>query len=166
MLDLVSDPLAADPRRRAMRALARLDPETFLATLSGLDPDRDWTVRAAPGGGAGHAARRAGAAAADGDAARIATSASFLRSSPRWWPSKAPEAEQILLERLKADDFVVRAAAANGLGELKVDCGACRRCSRPIAPPWRQHLYGAGGGAGRAQPASIRPRPGRCCRRR
>ena len=30
-----------------MRALARLDPETFLGALSGLDADRDWTVRAA-----------------------------------------------------------------------------------------------------------------------
>jgi cyclophilin family peptidyl-prolyl cis-trans isomerase len=33
--------------------------------------------------------------------------------------SKAPEAEKILLERLKADDFVIRTAAATGLADLK-----------------------------------------------
>ena len=30
-----------------MRALARVDPETFLPTLAGLDAGRDWTVRVA-----------------------------------------------------------------------------------------------------------------------
>ena len=37
---------------------------------------------------------------------------------------KAPTAAAILLERLKADDPVVRAAAAAGLGELKPANGA------------------------------------------
>ena len=37
----------------AMRALARVDPDTFTATLSGLDPDRDWTVRVAQAGALG-----------------------------------------------------------------------------------------------------------------
>ena len=27
--------------------LARIEPETFMVTLAGLDPDRDWTVRSA-----------------------------------------------------------------------------------------------------------------------
>ena len=33
--------------------------------------------------------------------------------------AKAPGADKILIERLKSDDFAVRAAAANGLAELK-----------------------------------------------
>jgi cyclophilin family peptidyl-prolyl cis-trans isomerase len=33
--------------------------------------------------------------------------------------SKAPGVDRMLLDRLKADDFVVRATAANGLGEMK-----------------------------------------------
>jgi HEAT repeat protein len=37
---------------------------------------------------------------------------------------KAPNAATILLERLKADDPVVRAAAATGLGDLKPPAGA------------------------------------------
>src|SRR5678810_331287 len=46
LLDLVSDTAPAI-RGGAMRALAQIDPDTFLQTLSGLDPDSDWTVRAA-----------------------------------------------------------------------------------------------------------------------
>ena len=46
---------------------------------------------------------------------------------PRVWPSvlaaivaaRLPQAEALLLERLRMDDFVVRTAAANGLAELK-----------------------------------------------
>ena len=46
MLDLISDGAPAI-RAATMRTLARVDPDTLLAALSGLDPDRDWTVRAA-----------------------------------------------------------------------------------------------------------------------
>jgi HEAT repeat protein len=44
IIDLMSDP-APGIRGAAIRALAAIDSETFLTTLSGLDPDRDWTVR-------------------------------------------------------------------------------------------------------------------------
>ena len=46
LLDLVSDPVPA-VRGSALRALARVDPSTFLSALAGLDADRDWTVRVA-----------------------------------------------------------------------------------------------------------------------
>jgi HEAT repeat protein len=46
LLDLTSD--SAPPiRAAAMEALARADAGTFLTVLSGLDPDPEWTVRAA-----------------------------------------------------------------------------------------------------------------------
>jgi hypothetical protein len=38
--------------------------------------------------------------------------------------AKAPGVDRILLERLRADDFAIRAAAASGLGELKVPAAA------------------------------------------
>src|SRR5262249_20590417 len=42
---------------------------------------------------------------------------------------KTPQAAPVLLERLKADDPVVRAAAANGIGELKPANGAAALAS-------------------------------------
>jgi cyclophilin family peptidyl-prolyl cis-trans isomerase/HEAT repeat protein len=117
VLDLMSD--SSPPiRALAMRTLARIDPDGFLVTLSGLDPDRDWNVRTAQ-------------AAAFGSLPMARGSAGLLAllddRDPRVIPAvlaglvaaKAPEAERILLERLQADDFGIRAAAANGLAELK-----------------------------------------------
>src|SRR5204862_8166045 len=46
IIDLISDP-SPGIRGAAIRALAGIDADTFLTTLSGLDPDRDWTVRIA-----------------------------------------------------------------------------------------------------------------------
>ena len=39
-------------------------------------------------------------------------------------PSKAAGMDKVLLERLKSDDFVIRAAAANGLAEIKAEGAA------------------------------------------
>jgi cyclophilin family peptidyl-prolyl cis-trans isomerase/HEAT repeat protein len=118
MLDLLSDTSPA-VRGAAMRALARLDPDTFLATLSGLDPDRDWTVRTAqaaalaslPGG---QGIPRLTPLLQDKDLRVVPAVLAGLVSA------KAPGVDTILLDRLSADDFVVRAAAANGLAELKL----------------------------------------------
>ena len=52
LLDLVAHS-AAGVRAAALGALARLDSPVFLGALSGLDPDRDWTVRAALAGALG-----------------------------------------------------------------------------------------------------------------
>ena len=118
LLDLITDPTPGI-RAGVMRALARLDPEAFLSALSGLDLDREWTVRAA-------VATALGTVPPDLSQARLTL---MLKDrDQRVIPavlaalaaSKAAGADGILLEHLKADDFVVRAAAANGLAELKV----------------------------------------------
>ena len=75
---------------------------------------------------------------------------------------KAPNAVAVLLERLKADDPVVRAAAATGLGELKPAerrAGAGRGVP---ARPARLDLHRARRGAGRARAVRRRPRRRRC----
>jgi cyclophilin family peptidyl-prolyl cis-trans isomerase/HEAT repeat protein len=118
MLDLVSDPLA-DVRAFAIRTLARIDPDTLLTTLSGLDAERDWTVRAAEAAALGmlppaRAQARLRLLLEDQDF-RVSSAAMNAMAS-----SKAPGADLVLLERLKADDFAVRAAAARSLAELKV----------------------------------------------
>ena len=118
MLDLMSDSAPAI-RGAAMRTLARIDPDTFLATLSGLDPDRDWTVRSAEAAALAtippaRAQVRLRMLLQDQDL-RVATAVLAALVA-----SKAPGADTLLIERLKADDFAVRAAAARSLAELKV----------------------------------------------
>ena len=118
LLDLLSD---ASPviRGTAMRILARVNPDGFLAALSGLDVDRDWTVRAAQAAALGSLPEAGGAPRltdmlTDRDLRIVPAVLTGLIAA------RAPGVEQVLLERLTADDFVVRAAAANGLAELKV----------------------------------------------
>jgi cyclophilin family peptidyl-prolyl cis-trans isomerase/HEAT repeat protein len=118
LLDLISEPTPAI-RGGAMRALARLDAETFLGALSGLDVDRDWTVRAAQAAALGSMPSEVGPARLilmlkDRDQRVIPAVLAALVSA------KAPGADRILMEHLKSDDFAVRAAAAAGLAELKV----------------------------------------------
>jgi cyclophilin family peptidyl-prolyl cis-trans isomerase/HEAT repeat protein len=117
LLDLISDPTPGI-RGAAMRALARLDPETFLGALSGLDVDRDWTVRAAQVTALATIPPELGVARLtlmlkDRDQRIIPAVLAALVTA------KAPGADRILMDYLKADDFAVRAAAAAGLGELK-----------------------------------------------
>jgi len=130
IIDLMSDPAPAI-RGTAIRALASIDSETFLTTLSGLDPDRDWTVRIA------QAEALAMLPGAQGQARLV----SMLQDrDQRVVPavlraliaSKSPDTEKVLVDRLKADDFVVRATAAAGLGEIKAT-GAARALSDAYA---------------------------------
>ena len=108
----------------AIKALAATDTDTFLTTLSGMDPDRDWTVRVAqaealatlPGG---QAEARLRAMLQDRDQRVVPA---VLRAMIA---AKIPNVEDVLIDRLKADDFVTRATAANGLAELKAT-GASR----------------------------------------
>jgi cyclophilin family peptidyl-prolyl cis-trans isomerase/HEAT repeat protein len=117
LLDLISEPTPAI-RGAAMRAVARIDPEAFLSALSGLDPDRDWTVRTAQAEALGtvppeFGLQRLTLMLQDRDQRVLPAVMRALVAS------KAPGADKLLIERLTADDFVVRATAAQGLGELK-----------------------------------------------
>jgi cyclophilin family peptidyl-prolyl cis-trans isomerase/HEAT repeat protein len=117
LIDLLFDrvPLM---RAQATRALARVAPESFMVTLSGLDADADWTVRAAQATALGSLPSAAGVARLtlmleDGDNRVLPAIMAALVAA------KAPDAEALLRARLSAQDFAVRAAAAQGLGELK-----------------------------------------------
>ena len=117
LLDLLTD--GSPPIRGAsMRALARVDPDSFLLTLSGLDPDRDWTVRAAQATALGSLPSGRGLPGLN-----VLVQDRDLRVLPAVFAalvaSTAPEAGTIIVQHLKADDFTVRAAAARALGELK-----------------------------------------------
>ena len=117
LLDLMTDPLPAI-RSAALRAAAALDPDNFVTILSGLDPDPQWSVRATlastlatlrPEIGLPRLHQMLG----DGDQRVIPAVLAALVAL------KAPDAPAILLDHLAADDPAVRAAAANGVGELK-----------------------------------------------
>jgi cyclophilin family peptidyl-prolyl cis-trans isomerase/HEAT repeat protein len=117
MLDLLSD-RSPTIRGLAMRSLARIDPEGFLVTLSGLDEDRDWTVRTSQAAALGSLPSGQGVPAlmallGDRDPRVVPAVLSALVAA------KAPGVDKILVERLKTDDFAVRAAAANGLAQMK-----------------------------------------------
>ena len=116
LVELTSDAVPS-VRGDALRALARVDPDTFLATLSGLDPDPDWRVRASIATALGTAG--AGGVplltslASDADP-KVATAAMRALSA-----SKALGTEALLVSRLQAPDFTVRAAAASLLADVK-----------------------------------------------
>jgi len=121
MADLLVDLLAspAPPiRAAAFRALARVDPDTFMITLSGLDPERDWTARMALAAALGTIPPARSlpllTMMLDDRDQRVvpAVLAALVATRP-------PGVESLLLARLKSDDFAVRSAAANGLAELK-----------------------------------------------
>jgi cyclophilin family peptidyl-prolyl cis-trans isomerase/HEAT repeat protein len=117
LIDLLTDGTPAI-RAAALRGIAAIDPENLLIVLSGLDPDPHWSVRAS-------LATLLGTVAPDVALPRLTMM--LGDADQRVVPSvlaaltrvHAPNAATILIERLKADDPVVRTAAANGLGELK-----------------------------------------------
>jgi cyclophilin family peptidyl-prolyl cis-trans isomerase len=121
LLDLLTD--SSPPlRAAALRSLAALDADNFLVVLSGLDPDPHWSVRASMATLLGTlnqevALPRLNAMLGDQDQRVIPAVLGALTRL------KAPNAADVLLERLKADDAVVRTAAANGLAELKPSQG-------------------------------------------
>jgi cyclophilin family peptidyl-prolyl cis-trans isomerase len=105
-------------RGAALRALARVDPDVFIATLAGLEPDRDWSVRVAEAGALG---------TLPADRALPRLTMLLQDRDPRVIPAaiaavaavRPPGIETLLVEKLQADDFAVRAAAATALGTLK-----------------------------------------------
>jgi HEAT repeat protein/cyclophilin family peptidyl-prolyl cis-trans isomerase len=117
LLDSLTDPSPAI-RAAALQSVATMDAEQFVTVLSGLDPDPNWTVRAA-------LASVLGTLPPDRGLPRLMTM--LNDSDQRVIPSvlqslvklRAPTAADVLLRQLKAEDPVVRAAAASGLGEIK-----------------------------------------------
>jgi cyclophilin family peptidyl-prolyl cis-trans isomerase/HEAT repeat protein len=105
-------------RAQATRALARVVPESFAATLSGIDAEDDWTVRAAQATAFG---TLPGGAGVD----RLVLM--LDDPEPRVLPAvldalvttKTPKAEALVQAKLSAPDFAVRAAAAKALADLK-----------------------------------------------
>jgi cyclophilin family peptidyl-prolyl cis-trans isomerase/HEAT repeat protein len=117
LIDLLTD---ASPAIRggALRALARIDPDGFLLTLSALDPDRDWTVRSAQAAALGSLPSGRGL-----PGLKVLLQDRDLRVFPAVFTalvaSKSPEAEALIIPHLRADDFTVRAAAAAAVADLK-----------------------------------------------
>ena len=118
LIELLTDPLPGI-RAAALRALARVDPDVFIATLAGLEPDADWSVRVAEAAALGtlpaeRSQPRLMALLEDRDQRIVPAAIEALAKS------KPAGLEKILLEKLQADDFAVRAAAAAALGDLKL----------------------------------------------
>jgi HEAT repeat protein len=122
LLDLLSDP-SPPLRAAALRSTAALNPEGFVAVLSGLDPDPHWSARAALATVLGTLAPEVGL-----PRLQMMLDDSDQRVVPSVLDAlvklKAPNAAAVMIERLKADDPVIRGAAARGLGELKPPDGA------------------------------------------
>ena len=116
LLDVMSDP-SPGMRSAAIRTLARVDPDTFLAALSGLDRDSEWTVRVAEADALATLPLTRGEARLnillEDDDPRVVSAVLAARVA-----SRAPGTEAALIERLGVDDFGARAAAARGLAEL------------------------------------------------
>jgi HEAT repeat protein/cyclophilin family peptidyl-prolyl cis-trans isomerase len=116
-VDYLADPSPV-VRAAAIQALAKVDDDSFMTVLSGLDPDSHWSVRA----------QLAGILATKDPARALPRLTRMLTDTDqRVVPEvltaltklKAPDIVKILLEKLQADDVGVRASAASNLGELK-----------------------------------------------
>jgi cyclophilin family peptidyl-prolyl cis-trans isomerase/HEAT repeat protein len=117
LIELLGDPMPGI-RAAALRALARVDPDAFVATLAGLEPDQDWSVRVAEAGALGTLPPERGqprlmTLLEDRDQRVVPAALEALAAS------KPPGLEKLLIEKLQADDFAVRTAAASALGALK-----------------------------------------------
>jgi cyclophilin family peptidyl-prolyl cis-trans isomerase len=144
LLDLLSDP---NPpiRAAALRSTATLDPDEFVVVLSGLDPDADWTVRAALASALGTLPSDIGVPKLRSmlDDADQRVIPSVLESLVRL---HAPNLADVLGQRLKADDPAVREAAAAGMGELK-PAGGAAALAAAYQLGQRDSIFGARTGA-------------------
>ena len=117
LIEMLGEPLPAI-RGVALRSLARVSPDVFMATLAGLESDPDWSVRVAEAAALGtlpgdRSLPRLTVLLDDRDQRVVPAAIEAVAAS------KPPGFDKILLEKLGADDFAVRAAAASALGELK-----------------------------------------------
>ena len=117
LIDLVSAEWPS-VRSAALAALARTDADTFISAISGLGPDDHWSVRASLATTLGTLPRERAQAPltamlADGDQRVIPAVLDALAKIG------ATNAVDVLTQRLRAEDPVVRAAAARGLAAVK-----------------------------------------------
>ena len=117
LIDLVSATWPA-VRSAALNALAKTDVDTFISSISGLDPDAHWSVRASLARTLGDLPR---------ERAQAPLTAMLRDQDQRVIPPVidalakigATNAAQEFTARLKSDDPMVRAAAARGLATIK-----------------------------------------------
>jgi HEAT repeat protein/cyclophilin family peptidyl-prolyl cis-trans isomerase len=117
LIDLVSAQWPA-ARSAALNALARTDVDTFITSISALDPDAHWSVRASLAATLGDL---------DRERAQPALTQMLSDADQRVIPAVltalakigATNAAEVLTARLKAEDPVVRGAAARGLATIK-----------------------------------------------
>ena len=144
LLDLLTDRAPA-VRAEAFGALVGADPERFLITLSGLDPDPHWTVRAAVATALAELPVETATpllepmARDDDHRVRPAVLAALAKRN-------TPGAGAIALDALKAEDAVVRGAAAAALALLK-PAGAVEALQAAAVSAQRDDLYVARSGA-------------------
>jgi cyclophilin family peptidyl-prolyl cis-trans isomerase/HEAT repeat protein len=158
LVELASDSAPAI-RGAAMRALARVDPETFTATLSGLDTDADWTVRVAQAGALGGLPNGLGFArlatmAEDADVRVVPAVITGIAAT------RAPGAAALIRTKLRASDLMARSAAAQALAQLKAtDAAADLRSAYTAAAADAAYTARASILAALAQldPAAARP---------
>lgn len=127
-------------RIAATRAAATIDPDTFVLVLASLEPDRDWTVRAAMAGIL---------ATLPPEVAVERVRAMLDDEDKRVWPAalralialKVPDANALVMARVKEPDFAVRAAVSRLIGEVKPEGGAAAlREAYKIAEPDMAYL--------------------------
>ena len=138
LIDLASDSWPS-LRAAALTALSRTDVDTFVSAMSSLTPDEQWPVRAALAAAVGGLGK---------DRAEAPLAAMLRDADQRVIPSVldalakvgATGAATEMLSRLKADDPVVRAAAARGLATLKA-AGAVGALTEAVSLASRDGLY-------------------------
>lgn len=138
LIDLVSAQWPS-VRAAALQALAKTDADTFVSAISGLDPDAHWSVRAALATALGGLEKERAEVPLtnllrDGDQRVIPSAIDALAKVGA--TSAIPE----ILARLKADDQVVRAAAARAVATLKAP-GAAAALTEALALAQRDGLY-------------------------
>jgi len=158
LIDLVSAQWPS-VRAAALHALAQTDVDTFISSISALDPDAHWSVRASLAATLADLGR---------ERAQGPLTAMLDDTDQRVIPSVldalakvgATNATEVLTARLKADDPVVRGAAARGLATIKAT-NAAAALSEAFKMGQRDGLYVARTNALDAitalDPAAARP---------
>jgi cyclophilin family peptidyl-prolyl cis-trans isomerase len=158
LIDLVSAQWPA-ARAAALNALAKTDLDTFITSISALDPDAHWSVRASLASTLGELGR---------ERAQPALTQMLSDNDQRVIPAVldalakvgATNAAEVLTARLASDDPVVRGAAARGLATIKAP-GAAAALAAAFTAGQRDGLYVARTAALDAlaalDPAAARP---------